>query len=227
MSKKWFPYCREFSAQVLMNQSFHWQHISYPSLKQRGWWGFPLPHYKSPGCSNGCCTDTGRSSEANHDLCLTCRHMTLVWVNNEASQISKRSWPWGFSLHYSWVLRLDPGNKLSEALCQYETLAATMGSASNYTVDRHHHKGAERGPPPFSHTLKNESVCCRSELCLYSICSFCPRPLFSHQWGLKCWWKPGGTDFSLPVRVHVHLMGSAPAGRYLRVQKTPGWQNNT
>lgn len=121
----------------------------------------------------------------------------LVLVNNEASQICILSWPWGFSLHYSWVLRLDPGNKLSEALCQYETLAATMGSASNYTVDRHHHKGAERGPPPFSHTPKNESVCCRSELCLYSIYSFCPRPLFSHQWGLKCWWKPGGTDFSL------------------------------
>ncbi|KAG7242078.1 hypothetical protein INR49_024124 [Caranx melampygus] len=56
-----------------------------------------------------------------------------------------------------WCQRLDPGNKLSEALCQYETLATTMGSASNYTVDRHQHKGAERGPPPFSHTLKNES----------------------------------------------------------------------
>lgn len=100
-------------------------------------------------------------------------------------------WPLGSSLHYSWVLRLDPGNKLSEALCQYQTLAATMGFASNYTVDRHQHKGAERGPPPFSHTLKNESVCCRSELCLYSIYSFCPRPLFRHQWELECWWKTG------------------------------------
>lgn len=29
------------------------------------------------------------------------------------------------------------------------------------------------------------------------------------------------TSLWLPVRVHVHLMGSAPAGRYLRVQKPP------
>lgn len=119
-------------------------------------------------------------------------------------------WPWGSSLHYSWVLRLDPGNKLSEALCQYETLATTMASASNYTVDRHQHKGAERGPPPFSHTLKNESVCCRSELCLYSIYSFCPWPLFFHQWGLKCWWKSGGKDFSVAAsKSTCSLDGSA------------------
>lgn len=121
----------------------------------------------------------------------------VVWVHNEPSQTCELLWPRGSSLHYSWVLRSDPGNKLSEALCQYETLAATIVSASNYTVDRHQHKGAERGPPPFSHTPKNESVCCRSELCLYSIYSFCPWPLFSHQWGLKCWWKPEGKDFSV------------------------------
>lgn len=164
----------------------------------------------------------------DHDLYFTCRHMKLVLVNNEASQICKLSWPWGFSLHYSWVLRLDPGNKLSEALCQYETLAATMGSASNYTVDRHHHKGVERGPPPFSHTPKNESVCCRSELCLYSIYSFCPQPLFSHQWG----WsvdenQEEWTSLWLPVRVHVHLMGSHLLDDTCVCRKPPGWQNNT
>ena len=93
-----------------------------------------------------------------------------------------------------------------------------MGSASNYTVDRHQHKGAERGPPPFSHTLKNESVCCRSELCLYSIYSFCPQPLFSHQWGLKCWWKPGGKDFSVAASESscslegIHACWMAPVG---------------
>ncbi|CAB1427717.1 unnamed protein product [Pleuronectes platessa] len=109
-------------------------------------------------------------------------------------------------------MRLDPGNKLSEALCQYETLAATMGSASNYTVDRHQHKGAERGPPPFSHTPKNESVCCwRKE----PLCG-CQREFMFIRWAPRlldgtCMYTEEPRDLSKRNRNAMHVYNNAPS----------------
>lgn len=121
-------------------------------------------------------------------------------------------WPWGSSLHNSWVLRLDPGNKLSEPLCQYETLAATMGSASNYTVDRHQHKGAERGPLR-SHTHRRMSQCAAAQSC---VCTVYTAFVDGHCSPINRGWsvyenQGGRTSLWLLVRVHVHSMSPAPS----------------